>query len=232
MPDDRATAALRLGLVLAYLLLAHLAGIGHAPWLAALALADIVVIVLLQPLLQRRAWAWLLLLAVLALLWPLVHSGHAFLPLLLVPVAILAAVSWTFGHTLLHARVPLITRMVAALEGGTPAQLDPEVSRYTRRLTAVWAGLLAALAATSLGLALVAVPNGILAGLGIAAPVAVTQAQWSWCANVLDYGVVGGFFVLEFAYRKRRFPGRYHNFADFLRRLAALGPQFWRNLLR
>ena len=83
----------------------------------------------------------------------------------------------------------------------------------------------------NLVLALVAVPRGLLATFGVAAPFAVTEAQWSWFANWLDYGLVGVLFVVEYLVRKHRFPGRYHSFSDFLRRMAALGPAFWRTLL-
>ena len=51
-------------------------------------------------------------------------------------------------------------------------------------------------------------------------------------ANWLNYGLVGGVFALEFMVRKRRFPGRYKNAADFFRRCASLGPAFWRDLFK
>ena len=39
--------------------------------------------------------------------------------------------------------------------------------------------------------------------------------------------------LAEFQYRKRRFPRRpYRNAAGFARQMAALGPAFWRDLLR
>ena len=81
-------------------------------------------------------------------------------------------------------------------------------------------------------IAATASPAGLLESVGVASPLPITWEQWSWCANLLNYGVIGGFFVVEFAIRKRRFPGRYHSFADFLRKLAGLGPMFWRDLLR
>ncbi len=90
--------------------------------------------------------------------------------------------------------------------------------------------LLGVLALVNLTLALLAVPNGLLASVGIASPLPVTRTQWSWCANVMNYGVVAGFFWAEFRYRQRLFPGRYHNLLDFLRRMARLGPSFWRDV--
>ena len=226
------TALARLLLALAYPWLAHAATTAGSGALAALALADIALIVLLEPLLQRRAWAWLLLAACAALLWRLAQSPHALLPLLLVPVAFIALVAWTFGRTLRVGRTPLVTRMMLALERDPAMPVEPAQLRYTARLTVVWAATLALLALANLVLALVAVPRGLLASLGIDAPFVVTETQWSWFANLLNYGLIGGLFVGEFALRKRVFPGRYRSFAHFLRQLASLGPDTWKQLLR
>lgn len=227
----------RLLLALAYPWLAHAATTTGSGTLAAVALADIALIVLLEPLLRRRPWAWLALAACAAGLWRLAQSPHALLPLLLVPVAFIALVAWTFGRTLRAGRTPLVTRMMLAVEHASsgpepPAPVDPRQLRYTARLTVVWAAALALLALANLVLALVAVPRGLLASLGIAAPFVVTETQWSWFANPLNYGLIGGLFVGEFALRKRLFPGRYQSFAGFLRRMAALGPDTWKRLLR
>jgi len=224
-----AAGVLRLALVVAYPLLSHLAGAHRGDGrYAALALADIALIVLLRPLLERRARAWLLLLAVLAAVAWLLQAGYAMVPLLLVPPAILAAVAWTFARTL--RSVPLITRMVAGLDRIPAADLAPDLVRYTRNLTRSWAALLALLALVNLLLALVAAPGGLLAMFGVAAPLTVSQAQWAWFANVFNVGLMVGFFLLEFAVRQRRFPGRYRNLADFLRQMARLGPDFWRTI--
>jgi uncharacterized membrane protein len=126
----------------------------------------------------------------------------------------------------------LISRIVAALEAVPASQLEPDLQRYTRRLTAAWAGMLAALALVNLLLALIAVPRGLLASVGIVAPWVVTETQWSWIANLLNYGLVAGFFVGEYLFRKRVFPGRYRNFIHFMQRMGSLGPAFWATLLR
>ncbi len=225
-------ALLRLLLAVAYPFLAHAASARQDGMLAALAVFDVIVIVLLDPLARRRGWAWALLLILGAGAAMLAQSRHALLPLLVMPVLFVGLVAYLFGRTLASGRVPLISKIVAALEA-TPAQaLTPDLQRYTRQLTLAWALLLATLALVNGLLALIAVPDGLLARLGIASPVVVTRLQWSWFANLLDYGIVGGFFVAEYLYRKRRFPGRYRNFADFMRKMAALGPEFWRTLLR
>jgi uncharacterized membrane protein len=230
LPNARHSGALRLLLALAYPLLAHLASDRHSGAFAALALVDILLILLLRPLLLRRAWAWMVLALGAAATLALMRLGLALLPLLLVPVGIIGLVAYGFGRTL--RSVPLITRLVAGLDGVPPAQLAPELLRYTRNLTGSWTVLLATLALLNLLLALLAVPNGLLASLGVTPPLTVSQAQWSWFANVLNFGIMIGFFLVEFAVRQRRFPGRYRNLLDFLQRVARLGPAFWRDVAR
>lgn len=219
-------------LAVAYPFVAHAASLRGDGVLAAAALGLVVLMVLAEGLMALRWRAWLALLASIALLAALSQSRFAVLPLLLVPVAFISMIGWWFGRTLRKGRVPLITRIVSAIEGKRPEALDPVLARYTRGLTAAWAVVLALLGACNLLLALLAEPRGLLAQLGIDPPLSISQAQWSWFANGINYGLVGGFFVLEYLYRKRRFPGRYRNFLDFGRRLAGLGPAFWRDLMR
>ncbi len=224
-------AVLRLLLAIAYPLLAHWASVDGSGTVALLALADLAAIVLLLPLARRRGWAWLLLAMIGAGLWALHGSTIPALLLLAPPVVFTALLSWWFGRSLRAGRVPLISRIVSALEGCEPAGLKAELKHYTRRLTAIWAALLAGLALTNTVLALIAAPDGILMQLGRPPLVTVSQDAWSWFANLLNYGIVGGFFIAEYVYRKRLFPDRpYRNFPDFLRRMAALGPGFWRTL--
>lgn len=224
-------AALRLALAIAYPLLAHWASEADSGAIAALALADLAVIVLLQPLAARRGWAWALLALVLAGLVALARSAYAQLPLLAPPMVFTAVLAWWFGRSLRPHRVAVITKIVAGLDRTTPERLPPRLLRYTRRLTAAWAGLLAGLSLANGVLALVAVPGGVLARLGHPPAWSIGQAQWSLFANLLDYGIVGGFFLGEYVIRRRLFPDRpYRNLAEFLQRLAGLGPKFWREL--
>jgi uncharacterized membrane protein len=222
--------ALEVAFAVAYSLLAHVASARHDDRLAAWALVDLVLLLLIAPLLRRRWWAWLALPVLLFAVFAIHRAGLVAVPMLLVPVAFIALIAWWFARSLQPGRVPLITRIVSALDA--PAALAPELDRYTRNLTAAWAWLLATLGVVNLALALIAVPDGLLARLGWQAPLTVTQTQWSWFANLLNYGIIGGFFLIEYHTRKRRFPGRYKSFVDFARRLAALGPAFWRDFLR
>ena len=228
-------AALRLVFAIAYPFLAHWAShreAGGAGFpVAALALFDLALIVLVQPLVERRVWAWATLALVAAGLWQLAPTPYPQLMLLAPPVLFTGLLGWWFGRSLRAPRVPVITRIVAGLEQTAPEQLPPDLYRYTRRLTGAWAILLACLALANTVLALIAVPDGLLARLGHVPVLAVSQTTWSWFANLLDYGIVGGFFVGEYLLRRRWFPVRpYRNFFDFLRRMGALGPTFWRQL--
>src|SRR5690606_26800420 len=219
-------------LALAYTVLAHLSSAYDRPGLGALALVLLALMLLLAPMLRRRWWAWL----ALPMLWlgvaVLYRDGLVRAPMLLVPVAFVALIAWWFARSLRAGRVPLITRIVSALDDVAPDAMADDLKRYTRGLTAAWAWLLAGLGAVNLALAVLAVPDGLLATLGLDSPLPIGRTQWSWFANVCNYGIVGGFFIVEYHLRKRRFPGRYDSFLHFLRRMAALGPAFWRDFLR
>lgn len=225
--------ALRVALALSYPLFAHLASLnGSGAW-AGLAMASIVLLLLLEPLLNRRLWALVALAACLFGLWWIAQSRYALLPLLAPPVVFITLASWLFGRTLVKGRVPLITRIVEGLYTQASMPMTHALYRYTRQLTLAWTLLLALLAVVNLLLALCAVPGGVLAQLGHVPPVTVTNAQWSLFANVLNYGIVGGFFVVEYLLRKRRFPHRpYRNVVEFGQQMARLGPQFWNEFLR
>lgn len=226
-------AAARVALALAYPLLAHWATHDGGGWAAAVALTDLTLVVLIDPLLQARAWAW----AVFALagggLYALAATPWPQLLLLAPPVLFLAMLAWFFGRTLREPREALITRIVMAVHGHTPADMPAPLRRYTRTLTLAWTVLLATLATVNGVLALVAVPDGVLARLGHAPAWGVPREHWSLIANLLNYGVVGGFFAFEYVVRRRYVTERpYRNFVEFLQLLGRLGPGFWRSLFR
>lgn len=156
-------------------------------------------------------------------------QSHATLVLFLPPVVINAFLAWLFGHTLVGDRVPLILRFIRIVHGDEMPY--PTMPAYARRLTALWAILFAALALLNAILAYAAVPDGIAATLGLASPLSVSLETWSWCANVFNYLVVGAFFAIEYAIRRRVYPVQpYAHFGDFIRRVALAGPRLWREL--
>ncbi len=225
------SAALRLVLALAYPLLAHWAARDGGDTAAALALLDLAVLVLADALLQRRGWAFALMAVIGGGLWSLQGTPALQVLLLAPPMVFTGLLAWLFARSLRSPRGALITRIVAAMEQCPAQDLPTDLHRYSRRLTAAWAWLLVGLTVANGVLAMIAVPDGVLARLGHLPPVSVSQTQWSLFANLLNYGIVGGFFLGEYALRSRWFPPRsYRNFADFLRRMAGLGPRFWREL--
>lgn len=231
-------AALRVVLALAYPLLAHWASHSGSGVTAAVALADLTLVILVAPLLRGRVWAWALFAAIAAGLWALARTPYAQVALLAPPLLFVGLVAWFFGRSLRAPREALITRIVAGLDHCRPEQLPPPLYRYTRRLTAAWALLLAVLALVNGVLALIAVPGGVLAQLGYVSAEhmpawGVPREHWSLIANLLNYGVLGGFFVGEYAVRRRFFPDRpYRHFGEFLQQMARLGPGFWSGLFR
>jgi len=228
-----AALALRTALALSYPFLAHAANARADGVLAAIALGDLAAVLLVGPLLRRAGWAWGIVAGLVPLLAWLAATPQATLPLLAPPVVFLALAGWLFARTLRRGRVALLTRMAAALHDVPPGRLEPALARYTRGLTGFWAALLFALAFVNLVLAVFAVPEGLLARLGHPTPLPVADAGGSLFANLLVHGVVGGSFLLEYAWRRHRFPGQpYRDLPDFLRRMASLGPAFWRDVVR
>lgn len=227
------STVLRIAMLVAYPLLAHWASVGGGDIAAGLALLDLVALVLADALLKPLAWAWAVLAASAAGLWELVGTPWPALLLLAPPMLFTGFLAWLFARSLASPRGALITRIVAALERREPDQLAPDLLRYTRRLTAAWAWLLALLTLANGVLALVVVPDGVFARLGLASPWPVSQEAGSLFANILNYGVLGGFFLGEYVIRHRLFRDRpYRNFVDFIRQMGALGPGFWRELFR
>jgi uncharacterized membrane protein len=194
-------------LAVAYPLIAHGASILESRRLTIASVVVLAAAILARPLLERRRWAWLAVpVAALAIaaLW---RFDAAALVLFLPPVLLNVYLAWLFGHTLARGSVPLVERLARLLQpAGVP--LEPGVVEYTGLLTKLWTALFILLAATNLVLAVFA-----------------TRATWSLFANVLNYLIVAILFLIEFAYRRRRFPGRpYRNLPDFLRRAAAVAP--------
>ena len=91
-----------------------------------------------------------------------------------------------FGRTLAAGREPLVTTF-ARIAHGT---LEPDVLRYTRRVTVAWTAFFVALFAVS-------------SALYFGGP----RGAWSTFANLLSPLLVGAMFVVEYAVRHRVLPG-------------------------
>lgn len=205
-------------------LLAHFAVVANSVLLTVASLAVLALFVLLPSLARGNAAAWLTGIALAVVLARLAQQNLVWLPLYLPSVIGDLVVAWIFGRTLFADRVPLVERLVQLLHG-VDEKLNPAIAPYARRLTLGWALLFGAMGLISLALALCATPNGILLLLGARPAVTVPQETWSLFANVFEYFAVAGFFLLEYGYRRRRFPEQpYANMLDFLRRMAVVAP--------
>jgi uncharacterized membrane protein len=116
------------------------------------------------------------------------------------PVLINFAFAAFFATSLAPGRDPVISRY-ARRERGT---LEPDLARYTRTLTVLWAVFL--------------VTMGVVAAiLAVASPLAV----WSLFCNVISYALVATFLLGEYAWRRLRFRHyRHASLASFLRNVA------------
>lgn len=96
---------------------------------------------------------------------------------------------WFFGRTLLPGREALITRIARSVH----RELPPEIEHYTRRVTAFWSALFAAMLLTSVTLF-------AFASLDV----------WSLFANILSFPIIVIAFVGEYFWRIARYPGFSH----------------------
>jgi uncharacterized membrane protein len=219
---------LTFGFAVAYSVITHLAVARQSVVLTALALGLLALVVLIPALTRGHRGAWLAVPVVGLGCWWLAHSQLDVLPLYIPPILIHLFMAWLFGHTLLRGRTPVIVRLVELMHEPQDPTLDPGVWQYARRLTLAWTLLFVGIAAANLAMAACAVPDGLLALAGLTAPVTVTQEAWSWFANLFDYVIIGGFFVIEYAYRRWRFPQQpYRNMFHFISRMFAVSLQLW-----
>lgn len=224
----RVLTGLGVAAMVAYPLMAHGAAIWRSAALA-LGAAALLLVLMLGPALRRgRLLAWLVLVPSLAGLVWLGRHDLGLLPLYAPPVLLNGLFAWAFARSLQHGRVPLIERarrVIGVDLGGSEA----EAQHYTRRLTWQWAMLLGGLAVLNLGLALLAAPRGLLLVSGITPPLTVRQSTWSLFANLLNYLIIGGFFVFEQLWRRLRHPPRdRRSVLELGSRVMRLGPAFWR----
>ena len=161
-------AAAYLALAVAYPLLAHWESHGGGAPAAALALADLALMMLLEPLMQRRMWAWALLVLVLGAL--VAAMREPWLPMLLLapPALFTGWLAWVFARTLRPPREPLITRIAVALEFLARSRLGSSwlAVRHSERAAAA-NGInvpMAKLSAFAISAFIAGISGGLLAG--------------------------------------------------------------------
>lgn len=213
---------------LCYPLTAHFAVARHSVALTLLAIALLAATMLIPSLVRGRWVAWVTVPVIIACLWLLSRSHTNQLPLYVPPVLVPAFMAWVFGQTLAKDRVPMIEQIVRLLH---PPDDPPEAAvwAYARKLTLAWTILFIGLATVNLVLAATVRPEGLMLAAGVEPPFTVSQETWSLFANLIGYLLVGAFFVLEFGYRRKRFPRQpYRNLFDFLRQMLAATPRLMR----
>jgi uncharacterized membrane protein len=217
-------------LVLAYPVIAHLSVILDSRPLLVAALALLIVMPMLPALTRGSIAAWVAVPVIVTGLWWVSHSTHATLPLYIAPILVPGFMAGVFGSSLLPGQTPLIEQMIRLMEPDHGDVPEATVWAYARNLTRGWTILFIAISSTSLALGLLAEPDGLLLAAGIEPPVTVSQEAWSLFANVIGYLLVAAFFVIEYAYRRQRFPRQpYRNILDFLLRVLAAMPRLVSN---
>lgn len=225
MTEPAAIRQVTTALSFAYPVLAHFAVARNSEGLTLAALALLAAIALLPGLVRGAAAAWLAVPLVGAAYWWLSSLAMPVLPLYVPPILVPAFLAYVFGNTLMLGRTPLISQLIRLLQAPGDAEPESAVWTYARRLTAVWTVLFVALATFNLVLAALVEPDGLLRAGGIAPPLAVSHEVWSLFTNLIEYLVVAALFLIEYAYRRQRFPRQpYRNMFDFIRRMLAAMP--------
>lgn len=153
--------------------------------------------IFLPGLVRLRLIPWLLFLSIASLLMAADYYGWSVTLLKLPPLFVLCVIGGVFWYSLLPGNTPLVTNIGEKARG----PLSPELRRYTLWVTRFWALVLAAQLTVTLMLSL-------------AGPLWL----WALVANVANLIVVAILFVLEFLFRRHRFPGHNHpNFVDYIK---------------
>ena len=141
-----------------------------------------------QPRTRRLPWGLALALALAVLAWWHYRIGAP--PVVcFAPAIIYLMLLMNFGATLLPGREPLITFFARQQRSTLPADL----LRYTRHVTWAWCIFFALMALATLLLAFFA-----------------PLSAWSLFANLLSYGLLAAMFILEYVYRRIRYPQHTH----------------------
>ena len=224
MTEPAAVRQITTALSFAYPVLAHFAIARNSAGLTIAALTLLAAISLLPGLARGAALAWLAVPLIGAAYWWLSGVDRLAVTLYVPPIIVPAFLACVFGTTLRSGRTPLISQLVRLLHA---PQDEPEAAvwSYARRLTAAWTMLFVTLAVFNLLLAALVEPDGLLRSGGFDPPLSVTHELWSLCTNLLEYLVVAAFFVVEYAYRRQKYPHQpYHSMFDFVRRTVAAMP--------
>lgn len=191
--------SLRLLLLLSYPALAHGAVATGSRPLMALALSVLVIVATWPRTGAHSGPRWLAFVIAEAAVLVLALLGQGLWPMAALSLALPGVVLLGFARSLRRGETPLITLMAARIHRPLP----PELLGYTRHLTQLWAAIIAVLMAVEIALLLWSTP-----------------LDWSNYANGYAYLLLGGVFIIEYAYRRWRFRHlRQPALGDYLRLL-------------
>jgi len=188
-------------LLLVYPLVMHFSiHYGHAE-IGVYYLAMLLMLPLLFTLLQgRRPAAWMLGVALLALLITGLGVIEAGVMIIIPPAIMFAALFVFFASSLRAEGTPVVTRLAAVIRA---EQLSPEIRSYTRKATIAWSVFFLAMLMASLM-------------LGLWAPLEI----WSWFSNFLAYVLIAVMFIVEYLVRRHSLQDHVdYSFLQFLRNL-------------
>jgi uncharacterized membrane protein len=167
----------------------------HASLLFAMPNLQIVALILFflgifgNALIRGSGLAWLIFSSLSIAVLLLGYFSLTLYLLYITPVVIPLGLLILFGRTLFSGRKPFITAISESVHGPLP----PVMQQYTRLLTKLWCAIFF----------IIFLWSAIL-------PWLQRPELWSWFTNVINYGFVGAFFVIEFIVRKRLFPEHNH----------------------
>jgi len=187
----------RIALIILYPLLAHSAVLFKLPILTGVALISLSAAILLGGLKQRQWLVWLAFIAIAAISLTLASYNKAIYMLYVPPIVISLVFFIVFFNTLLPGKEPLVTDIGEKSRG----PLSPEMRRYTKGVTILWA-----------------IACGAMFLSSVLLPVFASHETWSLFANLLNYAILAILFFVEFVYRCWRFPDHNHpGFIDYIK---------------
>jgi uncharacterized membrane protein len=228
MAESPAMRILTTACALAYPIIAHIAVARSSTDWAIAAIAVLGAVAIMPGLSRGRVLAWLCVPVLAAGCWFASRAAIPMIPLYVAPIFVPLFLAWVFGRTLAAGNTPLIGQFVRFMHRDAE---EPEqaVWIYARRLTFVWTVFFLTLSSINVVLAALAEPDGLLLASGLRPPITVPQYWWSMFANFIGYLLVAVFFVIEYAYRRRRFPQQpFRNLFDFLKQMSAAMPTLLR----
>lgn len=188
---------MRIGLLIAYPVFAHLGVMLEQPILQIIAISSLATGIFYDGLKALKISAWISVIGITAVSAGLGIFYKPTYLLFLPPIALPLLVSWGFLRTLFPGETPLVTAIGEKARG----QFSPEMRVYTRHVTILWAACLL-----------------MMASWAILLPLFGSLELWSIFTNIVNHALVFSLFVGEFTYRKWRFRDHDHpGFIEYLR---------------